>query len=108
QNGNWYVPSVVRSQVNQIVSTIGTNTVVYNSGSGTFIVPPGVYILREIESTGGGGGGGGGGPSGGGGNGGCPVKGPLNVPPGEAIGYSVGAPGAVGPLASNAGDGGAS
>jgi hypothetical protein len=103
--GFWYVLSLVRSQISAVTQSLGLNTVVYNSGSGNFLVPAGIYLLREVEVTGGGGGGGGGGPAGGGGNGGTTIRGPLVVSPGQSIPWTVGVGGTPGTLASNAGFG---
>lgn len=74
---------------------------IYTSGSGTFIVPDGVFLLtRELWGPGGGGAAGesgGGDRSGSGGSGGgyC-KKNATAVTPGQAIAYSVGVPGTGG------------
>lgn len=74
---------------------------IYTSGSGTFIVPAGVFLLtRELWGPGGGGAAGvagGGNRSGSGGSGGgyC-KKNASSVTPGQAIAYSVGVPGTGG------------
>jgi hypothetical protein len=103
--GNWYVVSLVRSQISTAIQYFGTNTVVYLSGSGTFVVPDGIYVLREVELCGGGGGGGGGGPAGGGGNGGSTIRGSMFVTPGQSISWTVGAGGSAGSVASDGGNG---
>ncbi|MEY9493763.1 glycine-rich domain-containing protein [Bradyrhizobium elkanii] len=103
--GNWYVVSLVRSQIAALMQQVGTNTVVYVSGAGNFIVPANIYMLREVELTGGGGGGGGGGPAGGGGNGGSTVRGSMPVFPGQVIPWVVGVGGTPGTPATDGGPG---
>jgi hypothetical protein len=102
----WQMLRLVRSQV---IQAFAVTTVIYTSGTGTFTVPSGVFLLREVELTGGGGGGGGGGGPiagvGGGGNGGWRVHGPMSVTPGQTISWTVGNAGAAGAFAGNGGDG---
>jgi hypothetical protein len=105
---SWYCLSLLRSQISAVTQTLGLNTIVYTSGTGNFLVPEGIYLLRELEVTGGGGGGGGGGPAGGGGNGGQTVRGPLVVSPGQSIAWTVGNGGTAGTVAMNGGPGGSS
>lgn len=91
------------------IATTGVTTVIYSSGSGNFVVPANVFVLREVELVGGGGGGGGSdnaaNKSGGGGNGGSVVRGSLAVTPGQTIAWAVGAGGSAGTSASDGGGG---
>jgi len=114
--GKWYYVGLVASQVGAISQSFGLNVVVYSSGTSTtgggpgpFVVPAGVFVLREIEIAGAGGGGGSGGVGGGaagGGNGGVVVRGSMMVTPGQAIDWGVGPGGAAGAGGSDGGPGG--
>ena len=95
--------------INILAQSAGTNTVIYDSGSGYFNVPPEVYFLHDVEVMGAGGGGGGGGTAanaGAGGNGGNYVRGSMAVIPGQAISYSIGVGGYGGSAAYDGGGGG--
>jgi hypothetical protein len=87
----------------------GSTVVEFNSGSGNFVVPAGVFFLHGIELVGGGGGGGGAasGVAAGGGNGGFTIINPrLAVVPGQSIAYSVGGGGSGGAGGGNNGGNG--
>ena len=105
----WRLININEEIINKITQAAGTNTVIYDSGSGFFNVPADIYWLHDIEVTGAGGGGGGGGSgagAGAGGNGGNYVRGSLAVTPGQAISYYVGVGGYGGTPSYDGGGGG--
>lgn len=93
----------------EAIARLGPHTVQALAGSGTFVVPAGVYFL-DVEMWGGGGGGGGVGTAGsiaaGGGGAGEYVRFVLPVLPGGSIAYAVGAAGGGGGGGGNGGNGG--
>src|SRR5215475_695892 len=107
----WFVLISLNMQSMLIsIAAFGTTTVVYTSGSGNFVVPADVYMLREVELVGGGGGGGWSNtttwPAAGGGNGGTTLRGPMAVTPGQSIAWMVGVGGAAGTSTNDGGNGG--
>jgi hypothetical protein len=76
--------------------------------SGSFTVPPNVFVIT-VEIWGGGGGGGGASVNnfGSGGGGGGYVRTVMGVTPGQVIPYTIGAPGTAGGVGGNGGTGGA-
>jgi len=106
----WFVLISLNMQSMLIsIASFGTTTVIYTSGSGNFVVPTDIYLLREVELVAGGGGGGSSNTTtwkaSGGGNGATTVRGPMVVTPGQSISWVVGAGGPAGTVSNDGGDG---